>query len=111
MAEEAQGVADFMDIEALVGVTRVDQNVPAPYAVVGVGHVALTIPRLRRPLFGRRDALCRPRGTAASRHLLWEGADISSFAGQTIRIPGQATDAATDSLIEAAVDDVWIDRP
>jgi extracellular elastinolytic metalloproteinase len=36
--------------------------------------------------------------------------NISSFAGQTIRIRFQAADAATASLVEAAVDDVRITR-
>jgi hypothetical protein len=36
--------------------------------------------------------------------------DISAFAGQTIRILISATDAATGSLVEAAVDDVTITR-
>ena len=37
--------------------------------------------------------------------------NISSFAGQTVRIRFQAADAATASLVEAAVDDVRITRP
>ena len=37
--------------------------------------------------------------------------NISSFAGQTVRIRFQAADAATASLVEAAVDDVVITRP
>jgi aminopeptidase S len=35
-------------------------------------------------------------------------ANISSFAGQTVRIRIQAADASTASLVEAAVDDVRI---
>lgn len=37
--------------------------------------------------------------------------NISSFAGQTVQIRFQAADAATASLVEAAVDDVRITRP
>jgi carboxypeptidase T len=36
--------------------------------------------------------------------------DMSAFAGQTIRILVEATDAAGDSLVEAAIDDVKIVR-
>jgi aminopeptidase S len=36
--------------------------------------------------------------------------NISSFAGQTIRILIQAADASTASLVEAAVDNVTITR-
>jgi aminopeptidase S len=35
-------------------------------------------------------------------------ANISSFAGQTVRIRIEAADATTGSLVEAAVDDVVI---
>jgi hypothetical protein len=35
-------------------------------------------------------------------------ANISSFAGQTVRIRIEAADAATASLVEAGVDDVVI---
>ena len=37
--------------------------------------------------------------------------NISSFAGQTVRIRFQAADAATASLVEAAVDNVTITSP
>jgi hypothetical protein len=35
---------------------------------------------------------------------------LNAFAGQTVRIRFQAADAATASLVEAAVDDVTITR-
>src|SRR5690606_16326619 len=41
---------------------------------------------------------------------VWEthSADISSFAGQSVRILIQAADASPDSVVEAAIDDVRI---
>ena len=36
---------------------------------------------------------------------------MTPWAGQTIRIVFEATDAAPDSLVEAGVDDVRIERP
>jgi aminopeptidase S len=36
--------------------------------------------------------------------------NLSSFAGQTIRLRVEAADAATASLIEAGVDDVQVTR-
>jgi hypothetical protein len=49
-------------------------------------------------------------GSAANRAGAWATAtaNLSSFAGQSIRIRVEAADAATASLIEAGVDDVRI---
>ncbi len=51
-------------------------------------------------------------GAASNRAGAWATANvnISSFAGQSIRIRVEAADAATASLIEAGVDDVTITR-
>jgi hypothetical protein len=51
-------------------------------------------------------------GSAANRAGAWATgtANLTSFAGQTIRIRIEAADAATGSLIEAGVDDVSIVR-
>jgi len=51
-------------------------------------------------------------GAASNRAGAYAGAsvNISSFAGQTIRLRIEAADAATASLIEASVDDVVITR-
>jgi Zn-dependent metalloprotease len=51
-------------------------------------------------------------GAAANRAGAWATAtvNLSSFAGQTIRLRVEAADAATASLIEAGVDDVVITR-
>ena len=51
-------------------------------------------------------------GTATNRAGAWATANvnISSFAGQSIRIRVEAADASTASLIEAGVDDVTITR-
>jgi hypothetical protein len=49
-------------------------------------------------------------GAAANRNGAWTtaSANISAFAGQTVRIQVEAADAATASLVEAGVDDVRI---
>jgi len=49
-------------------------------------------------------------GAATDVDAVWAGqsADISSFAGQTVRILVEAADASTASLVEAGVDDVKI---
>lgn len=51
-------------------------------------------------------------GAASDRDAAWSvaTADISSFAGQTVRILIDAADLSTASLVEAAVDDVRITR-
>ncbi|WP_229811425.1 M28 family metallopeptidase [Streptosporangium pseudovulgare] len=51
-------------------------------------------------------------GAAANRNGAWAAAeaDISSYAGQTIRILVEAADASTASLVEAGIDDVKITR-
>jgi aminopeptidase S len=49
-------------------------------------------------------------GAATNRAGAWATAtvNLSSFAGQTIRIRVEAADASTASLIEAGVDDVLV---
>ncbi|GAB7052696.1 M28 family metallopeptidase [Catenuloplanes indicus] len=49
-------------------------------------------------------------GTAANRAASWAvtSADVSAFAGQSVRILVDAADASTASLVEAAIDDVLI---
>lgn len=49
-------------------------------------------------------------GAAVNRNGVWTpaSANISSFAGQTVRIRIEAADASTASLVEAAIDDVRI---
>ena len=37
-------------------------------------------------------------------------ADLSAFAGQTVRLQIEAADASTASLVEAAVDNVTVTR-
>jgi hypothetical protein len=50
------------------------------------------------------------RGAASARNAAWTPVSVSldAFAGQTVRIVIDAADAATASLVEAAVDDVKI---
>jgi len=50
------------------------------------------------------------RGAAADVDAAWQSAtyDLSAFAGQTVRIVLEATDAAEASLVEAGVDDVRV---
>jgi aminopeptidase S len=40
-----------------------------------------------------------------------ESVSLSAFAGQTVQIWIEAADASTESLVEAAVDDVRITQP
>jgi hypothetical protein len=49
-------------------------------------------------------------GAAVNRNGVWTSAsaNISGFAGQTIRVQVEAADASTASLVEAGVDDVRI---
>jgi carboxypeptidase T len=51
-------------------------------------------------------------GAAIDRDSAWAtaSADLSAFAGQTVRIAIEAADASTASLVEAAVDDVRVTR-
>ena len=51
-------------------------------------------------------------GAAADVDAVWttSSANISAFAGQTVRIRIEAADAGTASLVEAAIDDVVITR-
>ncbi|WP_326635161.1 hypothetical protein OG884_20325 [Streptosporangium sp. NBC_01755] len=51
-------------------------------------------------------------GAASNRNGAWAvaTADLSAFAGQTVRILIEASDASTASLVEAGVDDVKITR-
>ncbi|MFF0243480.1 M28 family peptidase [Streptosporangium sandarakinum] len=51
-------------------------------------------------------------GAAANRNGAWAAAevDVSSYAGQTVRILVEAADASTASLVEAGIDDVKITR-
>lgn len=50
--------------------------------------------------------------TATDRDAAWStaSADLSAFAGQTVRLQVEAADAAGASLVEAAVDDVKVTR-
>ncbi|PPK98577.1 zinc carboxypeptidase [Kineococcus xinjiangensis] len=50
------------------------------------------------------------RGSATDVDAAWAAttADLSAFAGQSVRIVVEATDASTASLVEAAVDDVRV---
>ncbi|HLU72761.1 MAG TPA: hypothetical protein VKZ82_11295, partial [Nonomuraea sp.] len=51
-------------------------------------------------------------GAATDRDAAWATAtaDLSAFAGQTVRVIVEAADADTPSLVEAAVDDITITR-
>jgi hypothetical protein len=52
-------------------------------------------------------------GSAVDDDAAWAArtVDISAFAGQTVRIVIEAADLGTASLVEAAVDDVVVQRP
>jgi aminopeptidase S len=51
-------------------------------------------------------------GAAVNRNGAWTSAsaDLSAFAGQTVRIQVEAADAGSASLVEAGVDDVRVTR-
>jgi hypothetical protein len=51
-------------------------------------------------------------GAAIDRDAAWATAtaDLSAFAGQTVRLQIEAADASTASLVEAAVDNVRVTR-
>ena len=51
-------------------------------------------------------------GAAVDRDAVWTSgtADLSAFAGQTVRLQIEAADASTASLVEAAVDNVTVTR-
>jgi hypothetical protein len=77
------------------------------------GSNATSADYLRVSVVGSTTALVFQRlGSAADVDAVWAtgSANISSFAGQTIRIRIEAADAGTASLVEAAVDDVSITR-
>jgi hypothetical protein len=62
---------------------------------------------------GTRTPVFTVLGAAGNRNASWVSgsASLAAFAGQTVRIVVAATDGGTDSLVEAAVDDVRIRRP
>ncbi|GAA1549340.1 hypothetical protein GCM10009827_082160 [Dactylosporangium maewongense] len=61
---------------------------------------------------GSKTAIFTRAGTASDRAAVWAAAsaDLTPYAGKTIQLLIEATDAAGASLIEAAVDDVKITR-
>lgn len=61
---------------------------------------------------GQRQIILEQRGTATNRPAQWENlsADLSSFAGSTIRLVVEAADGGAGSMIEAAVDNVRISK-
>lgn len=61
---------------------------------------------------GTTATVFQQAGAASDRDGAWSTAtaDISAFAGQTVRVLVEAADAATASLVEAGVDDVKITR-
>jgi aminopeptidase S len=52
----------------------------------------------------------RVAGSAANQNAVWTDTTLSldAFAGQTVRLTVEASDGASDSLVEAAVDDVRV---
>ena len=56
------------------------------------------------------DQVFQSLGAAVNRNGAWTpaSANLSAFAGQTVRIRFEAADASTASLVEAGVDDVMI---
>jgi len=62
---------------------------------------------------GGRTKVFERLGSATARGASWLGAsvDLSGWAGQKVRLVFGATDGAGDSLVEAGVDDVRVERP
>jgi hypothetical protein len=62
---------------------------------------------------GDRTKVFEELGSAARDGAAWAAKriDLSDWAGQEIHIVFQATDDDNDSLVEAAVDDVRVERP
>ncbi len=59
---------------------------------------------------GQATPLFIQSGNASERNAAWTAAtvDLSAYAGQNIRLLFEAADADTDSLVEAAIDDVRV---
>jgi hypothetical protein len=53
------------------------------------------------------------RGAATQRSASWHltSVDLSAWAGRTIHLRVSATDAGTNGILEALVDDVRVTRP
>lgn len=62
---------------------------------------------------GGTTALISQTGAASNRNGAWTAgtADLTPYAGQSVRLLVEAADAGTASLIEAAIDDITITRP
>jgi carboxypeptidase T len=78
------------------------------------GSNATTADFLKVSVVGPNDTtvVLSQTGAAVNRNAAWStaSADLSQFAGQTVRLQVEAADAATASLVEAAVDDVKITK-
>jgi aminopeptidase S len=77
------------------------------------GSNSSTADYLRVSILGTTTAVVfQELGSAVDDDAAWADAsvDLSAFAGQTIRIVVEAVDASGASLVEAAIDDVKIDR-
>ena len=62
---------------------------------------------------GTRTPVFTVTGDASNRDAVWTSgsASLAAWAGQTIRLVVAATDGGADNLVEAAVDDIRIQRP
>jgi murein tripeptide amidase MpaA len=77
------------------------------------GSNATSADHLRVRVLGSSNAVVYERlGAATNRNGAWASAtaSLNAFAGQTVRLRIEATDAATASLVEAAVDDLRVTR-
>ncbi|WP_101789889.1 M20/M25/M40 family metallo-hydrolase [Nonomuraea indica] len=83
------------------------------YLAHGSNSSAADFLRVRVVGSGGTATVLSQAGAATDRDGAWSTAtaDISAYAGQTVRIVVEAADAATASLVEAGVDDVTITRP
>ena len=65
------------------------------------------------PLAATATSVLVAHGTATQRTAGWHtfSYDLGAFAGRTIRIRLSATDAGSNSLVEAGIDDVRVTMP
>ena len=61
---------------------------------------------------GHRTLVWKKAGTSSTVSAVWTRASVAldRWAGTTVRIVFRATDAAPDSLVEAALDDIRVER-
>jgi aminopeptidase S len=82
------------------------------YLAHGSNATSADFLRVRVVAGATSTVVAQQAGAATNRAGAWQAAtaDLSAFAGQTVRLVVEAADAGTASLVEAGVDDVKITR-